>query len=66
MKSERAAESLSTAEADVARSVRSGSRESDRSSTAGGREVSSSGGSEGGFGGVVYMLRSLGSPMQVK
>lgn len=44
---------------------RGGSEKRGPSSTAGGCAAASGGGSEGGFGGLVYMLRSLSSPMQV-
>lgn len=62
----RATGSPSAAEADGGRRAGSGSGEFGRSTTADGRAVAGGGGSEGGFGGLIYMLRSLGSPMQVK
>lgn len=48
------------------RGAGSGSGERRRSHTPDGRANASGGSSEGGLGGLVYMLRSLGSPMQVK
>eukprot|EP00752_Nemacystus_decipiens_P009815 g8759.t1 len=65
MKPGRAAESPNTSEADGSRRVGSGPGGHGRSTTAGGRAVESGGGMEGGFGGLIYMLRSLGSPMQM-
>eukprot|EP00903_Cladosiphon_okamuranus_P011517 g10844.t2 len=65
MKPGNAVETSRIAGAEEGRRVGSGSGEYGRSITAAGHAVGSGGGSEGGFGGLIFMLRSLESTMQM-
>lgn len=61
-----AVETSSTAGVEGGRRVGSDLGEYGRSIASDGHAVGTGGGSEGGFQGLLFMLRSLGSPMQVK